>query len=154
VRLGGKSVIGDRRITWSETDDNILQQLHASGNQLRAIARKLGRDPLSISNRLQYLKRRRRRVSLTDRFDVDEEMPGTDSLMQPFLAMAATRETRASPKDLDSAIDLMSDVDRYRREAERCRRLAARTIDLVEKSVLQRMADELLRRALAAQNGN
>lgn len=42
---------------------------------------------------------------------------------------------------------LTADVDHYRQEAERCLRLAARTKDPIERNVLQRMADELLRRS-------
>ena len=38
-----------------------------------------------------------------------------------------------------------ADVDRCRAEAEKCRRLAARASDPIEKDALQRMADEWLR---------
>jgi len=151
VRPRRESVVGNRRRTWSETDDRNLQQLHASGNQVRVIAKKLGRDAKSISNRLQYLKRRQRLAHLTDRPGVDERMSGIGSLTLSSPTVEATSERKVSPKNPGFWILSMSDVDRYRREAERCRRLAARTIDLVDKNVLQRMADELLRRAHAAE---
>ena len=83
---------------------------------------------MSISKRLQHLKRKQR------------------------LARRLTRlRERGVAKNSSSAILPMPDVDGLRREAERCRRLAMVTIDLVEKNVLQRMAGELLRRAQAAE---
>lgn len=49
----------------------------------------------------------------------------------------------------------MSDTDHYRTEAERCRRLAAKSANAIEKDALQRMADEWLRLAQAnARNGS
>ena len=41
----------------------------------------------------------------------------------------------------------MSDAEIARAEAERCRRLAAKTVDPIDKHVLQRMADEWLKLA-------
>jgi len=45
-----------------------------------------------------------------------------------------------------------ADVARYRREAEECRRRAAKTVDPVQKDSWHRMADEWLKLAQEAQD--
>lgn len=44
---------------------------------------------------------------------------------------------------------LDADITRFRSEAEKCRRLAVKAVDRIDKDTLQRMADEWLRLAQA-----
>jgi len=122
-----KSIGGDGRRTWSESDDRELRSLLAAGKRIQVIAKKLGRNTMSISNRLQHFKRQERLARQAG----DNHASG--------IAEHAAAELPAAP-----------DVAHLRQEAERCLRLATMATDLVERNVLQRMAGELLRRVQAA----
>jgi hypothetical protein len=65
-----KFIDGDGRRTWSEDDDRNLHLLHELGDRVQVIAKKLGRDAMSISNRLQHLKRQHRLARLIDKHDL------------------------------------------------------------------------------------
>jgi hypothetical protein len=47
-----------------------------------------------------------------------------------------------------------ADADRYRNEAEACRRLAAKAVSPIEKDAWLRLADEWLKLAQSAQQAN